>query len=158
PQAAHPAQGAGHAVLDHPGSLRPGAHPTRLDAGLRARGDRRAARRPGGHREHAHQRGSRAVRPLDDPEALPRGPITRVIASPIPLAVLGDPLTYARSPDLHRAGLAAVGRAGVSEAIRTPAAELGARLEELAARGVLGVNLTHPLKQPVLTHLARVSV
>jgi shikimate dehydrogenase len=73
------------------------------------------------------------------------------------LAVLGDPLAYTRSPDLHRAALAAVGRAGDSRAVRTQAAELDARLHELAARGVRGVNLTHPLKEAVLPLLHRVS-
>ena len=56
-------------------------------------------------------------------------------ASTIRLAVLGDPLAYTRSPDLHLAGLAALGLAGESTAHRTTAAELGARLSELAGRG-----------------------
>ena len=73
------------------------------------------------------------------------------------LAVLGDPLEFTRSPDLHRAGLAAVGLAGESSALRTPSAALASRLRELAAQGVTGVNLTHPLKERVLNHLDRVS-
>lgn len=73
------------------------------------------------------------------------------------LAVLGDPLSFTRSPELHRAGLAALGLTGDSEAIRTPIDELGARLRELAARGWRGVNLTHPLKRAALDHLAQVS-
>lgn len=73
------------------------------------------------------------------------------------LAVLGDPLSFTRSPELHRAGLAALGLPGDSEAIRTPVEDLGARLRELAARGLRGVNLTHPLKRAALDHLDRVS-
>lgn len=73
------------------------------------------------------------------------------------LAVLGDPLAYTRSPDLHRAGLASLGLSGTSEALRTTPAELEARLRELAGRGFLGVNLTSPLKQAVLPLLDRVS-
>ena len=73
------------------------------------------------------------------------------------LAVLGDPLAYTRSPELHQAGLAALGIDGESRAIRTPAAELGARLAELAEAGYRGVNLTHPLKQEALEHVGRVS-
>ena len=73
------------------------------------------------------------------------------------LAVLGDPLAYTRSPDLHRAGLAAVGLAGESLARRTPIAELGATLAELAAAGFTGVNLTHPLKEAALDHVTRAS-
>lgn len=51
---------------------------------------------------------------------------------------------------LHRAGFAALGIEGESEALRTPLAELGPRLEELARRGWHGVNLTHPLKEEAL--------
>jgi shikimate dehydrogenase len=75
----------------------------------------------------------------------------------VKLAVLGDPLAYTRSPDLHRAGLTALGLAGESHAIRTPLAELGARLGELASAGYRGVNLTHPLKRAALDHVARAS-
>ncbi len=69
------------------------------------------------------------------------------------LAVLGDPLAYTLSPDLHRAGLAALGLPGDSAALRTPVAGLAARLRELAAAGIVGVNLTHPLKHAVIGHL-----
>jgi shikimate dehydrogenase len=80
-----------------------------------------------------------------------------VPAPPVRLAVLGDPLRYTRSPELHRAGLLALGLAGGSEALPTPREALGARLAELAGRGFRGVNLTMPLKDAVLPHLARVS-
>lgn len=80
-----------------------------------------------------------------------------VSSTPIRLAVLGDPLAYTRSPDLHRAGLAAAGRTGESVARRTPLAELGERLAELSTAGFAGANLTHPLKEAALEHIARVS-
>jgi shikimate dehydrogenase len=73
------------------------------------------------------------------------------------LAVLGDPLAFTLSPDLHRAGLAALGLEGESHALPTPPEELGARLAELAGKGFRGANLTQPLKAVVLAHLARVS-
>ena len=73
------------------------------------------------------------------------------------LAVLGDPLRYTRSPDLHRAGLQALGIECESSAIPTPILGLGARLSELADAGFRGVNLTHPLKEAALEHLGRVS-
>ena len=73
------------------------------------------------------------------------------------LAVLGDPLSYTRSPELHRAGLAAIGFECDSVALRTPAEGLERRLRELAETGYTGVNLTHPLKEPALALLARVS-
>jgi shikimate dehydrogenase len=75
----------------------------------------------------------------------------------VKLAVLGDPLAYTRSPELHRAGLEALGLPCESRAIRTGAADLGARLSELAAAGYRGVNLTHPLKLVALDHVARIS-
>jgi shikimate dehydrogenase len=73
------------------------------------------------------------------------------------LAVLGDPLRLTRSPELHRAGLAALGIECDSHALRTPAILLGERLAELAAAGYRGVNLTYPLKEEALRHLATVS-
>ncbi len=73
------------------------------------------------------------------------------------LGVLGDPLDFTRSPELHRAGLAALGLEGRSEAIRVRPERLGTALGELAAAGFRGVNLTHPLKEAALAHLATVS-
>jgi shikimate dehydrogenase len=68
----------------------------------------------------------------------------------IKLAVLGDPLRYTRSPDLHRAGCGAVGIACESVALPTPIAALPATLERLAREGYAGCNLTMPLKEPAL--------
>lgn len=79
------------------------------------------------------------------------------MTEPIRLAVLGDPLAYTRSPILHRAGLDFLGRAGTSEALRTPPAVLAERLDALAAAGYRGVNLTHPLKHAVFAHLERIT-
>ena len=79
------------------------------------------------------------------------------MSSPVRLAVLGDPLEYTRSPDLHRAGLAALGLAGESRAVRTSREELPATLRALAEQGLAGVNLTIPLKEAVMPLLARVS-
>lgn len=76
----------------------------------------------------------------------------------VQLAVLGDPLTYTLSPILHRAGCAALGIECESSAIPTPITELPARLEALAGRGLLGVNLTHPLKEHALDCVAKASV
>ena len=79
------------------------------------------------------------------------------MTEPIRLAVLGDPLAYTRSPILHRAGLEFLGRAGTSEALRTPPTVLGERLDALSAAGYRGVNLTHPLKYAVFAHLGRIT-
>lgn len=78
-------------------------------------------------------------------------------AAPVRLAVLGDPLLFTRSPELHRAGLQALGLAGDSEARRTPAATLPAELRSLARAGFRGASLTHPLKEPALLAVDRAS-
>jgi shikimate dehydrogenase len=80
------------------------------------------------------------------------------MSAPVRLAVLGDPLAYTLSPVLHRAGCAAVGLACEAHAVRTSPAELEERLRDLSARGFLGCNLTHPLKEHALDHVARASV
>lgn len=66
------------------------------------------------------------------------------------LAVLGDPLTYTRSPDLHRAGALALGYACESVALRTAPEALAATLERLEAEGYVGCNLTMPHKEAAL--------
>ena len=73
------------------------------------------------------------------------------------LAVLGDPLRYTRSPELHRAGLAALGLEGESEALPTPALGLAERMRDLERRGCLGCNLTAPHKERALDCVGRVS-
>ncbi len=80
------------------------------------------------------------------------------MSAPVRLAVLGDPLAYTLSPVLHRAGCAALGVACESRALRTPPEALGERLQALAAEGCLGCNLTHPLKEHALDHVAKASV
>jgi shikimate dehydrogenase len=80
-----------------------------------------------------------------------------VSGEPIRLAVLGYPLHYTRSPELHRAGAAAVGLRAESLALPTEPDSLGRRLAELAGDGYLGCNLTNPLKGVAEPHLARVS-
>ena len=88
-----------------------------------------------------------------DPQHLAGGAGPR----PVKLAVLGDPLRYTRSPDLHRAGCAALGLACESVALRTPIAELPDTLARLAREGYTGCNLTMPLKEPALARVARPS-
>jgi shikimate dehydrogenase len=79
------------------------------------------------------------------------------MSAPVRLAVLGDPLAFTLSPVLHRAGCEALGLECVSQALRTPVAALGGRLRALAAEGCRGCNLTHPLKEAALDHVAKVS-
>jgi shikimate dehydrogenase len=79
------------------------------------------------------------------------------VSGGIALAVLGDPLAYTRSPALHRAGLDFVGLAGSSAALRTSIDALPRRLDELAAHGYAGANLTTPLKRAALARLDRIA-
>jgi shikimate dehydrogenase len=72
------------------------------------------------------------------------------MSAPVRLAVLGDPLRFTLSPELHRAGCAALGLACESRALRTPADALGGTLARLAAEGLTGCNLTMPLKEAAL--------
>jgi shikimate dehydrogenase len=71
--------------------------------------------------------------------------------------VLGDPLEYTRSPELHRAGCEALGLECESEAIRTPPERLERELARLEGEGFRGVNLTHPLKAWALPWAGEVS-
>lgn len=73
------------------------------------------------------------------------------------LAVLGDPLAYTLSPELHRAGLAALGLEGDSQALRVPSAELASCLDGLEREGYQGVNLTRPHKAAALELVHRSS-
>lgn len=73
------------------------------------------------------------------------------------LGVIGDPLAFTRSPELHVAGCRALGLECESVAIRTPVAALEARLADFERRGFTGVNVTHPLKADVLRYAPRVS-
>ena len=73
-------------------------------------------------------------------------------------AVLGDPLAYTLSPVLHRAGCEALGISCEASAVRTPPDRLGETLRELAARGLVGCNLTHPLKEHALDHVEKASL
>ena len=79
----------------------------------------------------------------------PEGPV-RSTGPVVRLAVLGDPIAHSRSPELHRAGCAALGLACESVALRTPLAELHVTLARLAAEGYTGCNLTMPLKAAAL--------
>jgi shikimate dehydrogenase len=79
------------------------------------------------------------------------------VSAPVKLAVLGFPLEFTLSPQLHRAGLEAIGTPAESVALPTLPVELGDRLAELAAAGWRGANLTRPLKEAALPLLGRIS-
>jgi shikimate dehydrogenase len=62
------------------------------------------------------------------------------------LALIGDPVDHSASPRLQRAFLDAAGIAGSYEAIRVAAGGGARAIDELRARGYLGLNVTTPLK------------
>jgi len=63
------------------------------------------------------------------------------------LAVIGDPVAHSASPALHRGFLADAHIAGTYEAIRVPQGEAARAIDDLRARGYVGLNVTTPLKE-----------
>jgi len=63
------------------------------------------------------------------------------------LAVIGDPVAHSASPALHRGFLDAAGIHGTYEAIRVPQGEAARAIDDLRARGYIGLNVTTPLKE-----------
>jgi shikimate dehydrogenase len=63
------------------------------------------------------------------------------------LAVIGDPVAHSASPALHRGFLEATGIPGTYEAIRVPQGEAARAIDDLRARGYIGLNVTTPLKE-----------
>jgi shikimate dehydrogenase len=63
------------------------------------------------------------------------------------LAVIGDPVAHSASPALHRGFLEAAGITGTYEAIRVPQGEAARAIDDLRARGYIGLNVTTPLKE-----------
>jgi shikimate dehydrogenase len=70
--------------------------------------------------------------------------------------VLGDPVGHSISPEMHNAGIAALGLNAVYVALRVPRDRLAATLETCAALGIAG-NLTVPLKETAASLLPHVS-
>ncbi len=79
------------------------------------------------------------------------------MSNPVRLAVLGDPLRFTLSPELHRAGAEALGLECESVALRTPIDVLPDVLERLALEGYLGCNLTMPLKESAVSRVRELS-
>jgi shikimate dehydrogenase len=66
-------------------------------------------------------------------------------------AIFGDPVEHSRSPEMHNAAYAALGMDRAYLAFRVSPPALRAALAAIPALGILGVNLTVPLKE----HAAR---
>lgn len=68
--------------------------------------------------------------------------------------VIGYPISHSLSPVMFRAAFAALGLDWTYRAVPVPPGRAGEALAELARAGAVGVNVTMPLKQEVLTHAA----
>src|ERR1700722_15203148 len=68
------------------------------------------------------------------------------------LAVIGDPVEHSKSPELHAGFLRGAGLAGSYEAIRVAAGDGKRAIEDLRARGYVGLNVTTPLKEEAFAH------
>jgi len=69
------------------------------------------------------------------------------MATPLRLAVLGDPVAHSRSPAIHAVALRLAGLEGGYEAIRADEAVLGEAVEGLERGQFSGLNVTMPLKE-----------
>jgi len=69
------------------------------------------------------------------------------------LGVLGDPVGHSLSPEMHNAALRAAGLPCVYLAFAVPPAELREAVAGLRAIGAIGVNLTIPHKEAILSML-----
>ncbi|MEB3203077.1 MAG: hypothetical protein VKP57_00085 [Candidatus Sericytochromatia bacterium] len=72
------------------------------------------------------------------------------MSHPSLLALLGHPVAHSWSPDLHRAAMGRLGRAGAYVACDVPPARLAEALRGLWVLGARGVNLTMPHKVAAL--------
>lgn len=68
-------------------------------------------------------------------------------------AVIGDPVAHSLSPIIHNAAFAATGFDGVFVALPVRPAELGAAIAGVRALDLLGLSVTMPHKEAVISHL-----
>ena len=68
------------------------------------------------------------------------------MATPLRLAVLGDPISHSRSPAIHSAAIRHLGLEGSYEARRAGPEELMVAIGELREGRLQGINVTMPLK------------
>lgn len=71
-------------------------------------------------------------------------------SDPVLGAVIGTPVSHSLSPAIHEAAFAAAGRAGRFIAVECGEAEAGRVIEEMRARGAVGLSVTMPLKEVVV--------
>jgi shikimate dehydrogenase len=84
---------------------------------------------------------------LDDLRRWPE--VTRDVAPPLRLAVIGDPVAHSASPPMHNAALAALGIDVGYTRLHLCAEEVAEALPWLAKQGFIGINCTIPHKTTV---------
>ena len=77
--------------------------------------------------------------------------------SPLIGAVIGSPVVHSLSPVIHAAAFKSSGRDGQYIAVDCTAENVASVLADLVARGVVGISVTMPLKEEVISHLDDVS-
>ena len=73
------------------------------------------------------------------------------------VGIIGDPIKHSRSPQIHNAAIAALGLNYVYVPFHVQPDNLGAAIEGFKAANVVGINVTIPHKQNVISYLDEIS-
>ena len=73
------------------------------------------------------------------------------------VGIIGDPIEHSRSPQIHNAAITALGLDYVYVAFHVQPNNLGAAIEGFKATNVVGINVTIPHKQNVISYLDEIS-
>ena len=73
------------------------------------------------------------------------------------VGIIGDPIKHSRSPQIHNAAITALGLDYVYIAFHVQPDNLGAAIEGFKATNVVGINVTIPHKQNVISYLDEIS-
>ena len=73
------------------------------------------------------------------------------------VGIIGDPIEHSRSPQIHNAAITALGLDYVYVAFHVQPDNLGAAIEGFKAANVVGINVTIPHKQNVISYLDEIS-
>ena len=73
------------------------------------------------------------------------------------VGIIGDPIKHSRSPQIHNAAITALGLDYVYVAFHVQPNNLGAAIEGFKATNVVGINVTIPHKQNVISYLDEIS-
>lgn len=73
------------------------------------------------------------------------------------VGIIGDPIKHSRSPLIHNAAIAALGLDYVYVPFHVEPDSLGAAIEGFKATNVIGINVTIPHKQNVMSYLDEIS-